>query len=64
MTAASAASGPPAGGPDRPDRSASTVTMTGPVMDGSNLIVGQNRPRDRSSNDHVSLFVMLIFLFI
>lgn len=53
MAAASAASGPPAGGPDRPDRSTTTVSMAGPVMDGPNLIVGQNRPRDRGGNDHV-----------
>jgi hypothetical protein len=52
MAAASAASGPPAGGPDRPDRSTATVSMAGPVMDGPNLIVGQNRPRDRGGNDH------------
>lgn len=54
MAAASAASGPPAGGPDRPDRGTATVSMAGPVMDGPNLIVGQNRPRDRGGNDHVS----------
>ncbi|CAM6106427.1 unnamed protein product [Calypogeia fissa] len=52
MAAASAASGPPAGGPDRPDRSTATVSLAGPVMDGPNLIVGQNRPRDRGGNDH------------
>ncbi|KAG6546023.1 hypothetical protein Mapa_012428 [Marchantia paleacea] len=56
MTAVSSVtSGPPVGGPDRPDRSTASATMAGPSMDGSNLIVGQARPRDRGGNDHVTL---------
>lgn len=56
MTAVSSVpSGPPVGGPDRPDRNTASATMAGPSMDGSNLIVGQARPRDRGGNDHVTL---------
>ncbi|KAL2612905.1 hypothetical protein R1flu_024597 [Riccia fluitans] len=51
----SVTSGPPVGGPDRPDRSNASAAMAGPSMDGSSLIVGQARPRDRGGNDHVSL---------